>query len=158
MGCLRIECWWTWCRGVKTIYGDLLMRRKPRSQARLLFFRKSYTHLSSIMSMYRRPLTLSLSSHGTAHNPSLHTRSFHAKSILHDASPSPLETRLRQGLKDAMKAKDRPASTCFKVCHIHLKSIRLHTDLYHTIRRYLPRSLMRRNLQHLRPKVYPSLE
>ena len=46
-------------------------------------------------------------------------RSFHPNPTLRDASTSPLETRLRQGLKDAMKSKDRPAAFCLKVDFTH---------------------------------------
>lgn len=42
------------------------------------------------------------------------SRAFHAQPPLYDTA-SPLETRLRQSLKDAMKSKNRPASTCLKV-------------------------------------------
>ena len=69
------------------------------------------------MFICRRRLDLALSYHRSAHHLHSRARSFHANSVVHNAAPSPLETRLRQGLKDAMKAKDRPASTCFKVCH-----------------------------------------
>ena len=41
-------------------------------------------------------------------------RTLHVSASLRDASPSPLETRLREGLKAAMKSKDRPASSCLK--------------------------------------------
>ncbi|CAD6576830.1 MAG: hypothetical protein TREMPRED_001779 [Tremellales sp. Tagirdzhanova-0007] len=66
------------------------------------------------MFICRRRLDLALSYHRSAHHLHSRARSFHANSVVHNAAPSPLETRLRQGLKDAMKAKDRPASTCFK--------------------------------------------
>jgi uncharacterized protein YqeY len=33
------------------------------------------------------------------------------------ANASPLESALRDGLKTAMKARDRPAATCIKVGH-----------------------------------------
>lgn len=47
--------------------------------------------------------------------PSVQCRFIHASRALLAANTSPLESALRDGLKTAMKSKDRPAATCIKV-------------------------------------------
>ena len=48
-------------------------------------------------------------------------RSLHA-SASRLVGPSPLEVRLRDGLKSAMKSRDRQAATCLKVCRSGLEA------------------------------------
>jgi hypothetical protein len=51
--------------------------------------------------------------------PTVQFRSIHASRALLAANTSPLESALRDGLKTAMKSKDRPAATCIKVSDTH---------------------------------------